>query len=70
MKEVFGKNKKAKRIYIKKLKRIFLKKTAFTLNECSIKDLRPNLDLSKYLFFLLAYSLFIEQFLIIALEIA
>ena len=50
MNEVFGKNKNAKNIYIKELKRIFLKKTALTLNECSIKDLRPNLDLSKYLF--------------------
>ena len=27
---------------------MFFKKTAFTLKECSIKEVRPNLDLSKY----------------------
>ena len=49
-----GKNIVKKNMYIIELPIIFLKKTAFTLKECSIKEARPNLDLSKYLFFLFA----------------
>tara|TARA_Y100000590_G_C14913147_1_gene710876 strand:+ start:157 stop:351 length:195 start_codon:yes stop_codon:yes gene_type:complete len=64
---MFG-EKYIKKVYNTELKNIFGKKTALTLNECSINVIKFNFDLSKYLFSLLAYNLFILQFLITELE--